>query len=127
MAGPLPWDIPNRLISWGWFPTPFKRFDFVYSLDYHTGFPWTTVNQNQQIVGAAYSNRFPSYFAFNPGLEFRFTFRGYALALRGVAENVTDRKNPAFVNNNINATNYATYGGFDGRAFTARIRFLGRK
>ena len=127
MAGPLPWDVPNRFISWGWFPTPFKRFDFVYSLDYHTGFPWTTVNQNQQIVGAAYSSRFPSYFAFNPGLELRFTFRGYALALRGVAENVTDRKNPAFVNNNINATNYATYGGFDGRAFTARIRFLGRK
>ena len=127
MAGPLPWDVPNRFISWGWFPTPFKRFDFVYSLDYRTGFPWTTVNQNQQIVGAAYSNRFPAYFALNPGLEFRFTFRGYALALRGVAENVTDRKNPAFVNNNISATNYATYGGFDGRAFTARIRFLGRK
>ncbi|HVH85139.1 MAG TPA: hypothetical protein VM912_00325, partial [Terriglobales bacterium] len=127
MAGPLPWDVPNRFISWGWFPTPFKRFDLVYSLDYRTGFPWTTVNQNQQIVGAAYSNRFPAFFSFNPGLEFRFTFRGYALALRGVAENVTDRRNPAFVNNNINAANYATYGGFGGRAFTARIRFLGRK
>lgn len=127
MGGPLPWDVPDRFISWGWFPTPLKRFDFVYSLDYRKGFPWTTVNQNQQIVGAPYSNRFPSYFALNPGLEFRFSFRGYALALRGVAENVTDRKNPAFVNNNISSTNYATYGGFDGRAFTARIRFLGRK
>lgn len=127
LGGPLPWDVPNRFISWGWFPTPFKRIDLVYSLDFRTGFPWTAVNQNQQIVGAPYSHRFPDYLAVNPGLEFRFTFRGYALALRGVAENVTDRKNPFFVINNTDATNYATYGGFGGRAFTARIRFLGRK
>jgi hypothetical protein len=127
MGGPLPWDVPNRFIGWGWFPTPFRRWDFVFSVDYRTGFPWTAVNANQQIVGAAYSHRFPDYFALNPGLEFRFTFRGYALALRGVMENATDRKNPFFVNNNVDATNYSTYGGFASRSFTARIRFLGRK
>lgn len=127
MAGPLPWDVPNRFISWGWFPTPLKRIDLVYSLDYRTGFPWTVVNQNQQIVGLPYSQRFPAFFSLSPGLEWRFTFRGYALALRGVAENVTDRENPAFVNNNVDSPHYATYGGFRGRAFTGRIRFLGRK
>jgi len=127
MAGPLPWDVPHRVISWGWFPTPFKRIDLVYSLDYRTGFPWTAVNQNQQIVGAPYSHRIPAFFSFSPGLEWRFNFRGYALALRGVAENVTDRKNPAFVNTNVDSPYYGTYGGFGGRAFTARIRFLGRK
>lgn len=127
MAGPLPWDVPNRVISWGWFPTPFKRWDLVYALDYRTGFPWTAVNENQQIVGAAYSHRFPSYFSLDPGLEWRFTFRGYALALRGVVENITDRKNPAFVNNDTDSSNFGTYGGFSGRALTARIRFLGRK
>ena len=126
-GGPLPWDVPNRFISWGWFPTPLKRIDFVYSLDYHSGFPWTAVNQNQQIVGAPYSHRFPAYVALNPGLEWRFTFRGYALALRGVAENVTDRKNPVFVINDVDATNFGAFGGFSGRAFTGRIRFLGRK
>lgn len=127
VGGPLPWDVPNRFISWGWFPTPFKRIDLVYSLDYRTGFPWTAVNQNQQIVGLPYSQRFPTFVSLSPGLEWRFKFRGYALALRGVAENVTDRRNPAFVNNNVDSPNYATYGGFGGRAFTARIRFLGRK
>jgi len=127
MGGPLPWDIPHRFISWGWFPTPFKRIDLVYSVDCHTGFPWTAVNQNRQIVGLPYSQRFPTYLSLNPGLEWRFTFRGYALALRGVAENVTDRKNPAFVDSNVDSPKYATYGGFGGRAFTARIRFLGRR
>lgn len=127
MGGPLPWDVPNKLISWGWFPTPFKRWDFVYAIDYHSGFPWTAVNENQQIVGAANSHRFPAYASLNPGLEVRFTFRGYALALRGVVENVTDRQNPFFVVNDVNATNFGTFGGFAGRSLTARIRFLGRK
>lgn len=127
MGGPLPWDVPNRVISWGWFPTPFKRIDLVYSLDYHTGFPWTAVNQNQQIVGLPYSHRIPAYFSANPGLEWRFAFHGYALAVRGVAENITDRQNPAFVRNNVDSPDYATYGGFYGRSLTARIRFLGRK
>ena len=127
LGGPLPWDVPNRVVSWGWFPTPFKRIDLVYSLDYHTGFPWTAVNQNQRIVGLPYSQRIPAYFSASPGLEWRFTFRVYALALRGVAENVTDRKNPAFVNNNVDSPKYGTFGGFYGRAFTARVRFLGRK
>ena len=127
MGGPLAWDVPNRLASWGWFPTPYQRLDFVYSVDYHSGFPWTAVNQNQQIVGAADAHRFPAYAALNPGLELRFTFRGYALALRGVAENVTDRKNPFFVINNVDASNFGQFGGFSGRAFTARIRFVGRK
>jgi hypothetical protein len=127
MGGPLPWDAPNRLASWGWFPTPFKRVDFVYSIDYHSGFPWTAINENEQIVGAANSHRFPAYAALNPGLELRFNFRGYALALRGVAENVTDRQNPLFVVNDVNATNFGTFGGFSGRSFTGRIRFLGRK
>jgi hypothetical protein len=31
------------------------------------------------------------------------------------------------VNNNIQSPQFGTFSGFDGRAFTARIRFLGRK
>lgn len=127
-GGPLPWDAPNRFLSWGWLPVPLtKRFDIVYALEYRTGFPFTAVNTNQQVVGAPDSLRFPAYFSLDPGLELRFTFRGYALALRGVLENATGRKNPAFVNNNVDSPGFDTFNTFQGRAFTARIRFLGRK
>ncbi|HET9743941.1 MAG TPA: hypothetical protein VFQ00_14425 [Terriglobales bacterium] len=127
-GGPLPWDSPNRFITWGWTPVPWtNRFDFVYTVDYRTGFPWSAVNDNQQIVGLPDSHHFPAFFEFNPGLEWRFTFRGYALALRGVFENATDRKNPLFVNNNVDSTTFGTFSSFEGRAVTARIRFLGRK
>ena len=43
-SGPLPWDTPNRVISWGWLPLLLpklkKNWDFVYTLDWHTGFPY---------------------------------------------------------------------------------------
>ena len=63
----------------------------------------------------------------SPGLEYRFTFRGLALAVRGVAEDVTDRKNPLFVNNNVDSPLFLTFGGTEHRVFTGRIRFIGRK
>src|ERR1700722_19271303 len=60
-SGPLGWDVPNRVISWGWLPLLLpklkKSWDFVYSLDWHTGFPFNAVNANQQVVGAAGSLR----------------------------------------------------------------------
>ncbi|HWG48368.1 MAG TPA: carboxypeptidase regulatory-like domain-containing protein, partial [Candidatus Acidoferrales bacterium] len=53
-AGPLPWDAPNQITSWGSTPLPsfwkFKKFDFAYSLLYRTGFPFATVNNFGQIV-----------------------------------------------------------------------------
>ena len=43
-SGPLSWDTPNRVVSWGWLPLLLprlkKNWDFVYSLDWHTGFPF---------------------------------------------------------------------------------------
>ncbi len=127
-GGPLPWDVPNRFIGWGWTPLPWtKRLDFVFSVDYRSGFPWSAVNNNQQIVGAPDSHRFPDFLSLNPGLEFRFTFHGYALALRGVAENVTGRRNPFVVDNDVDSPNFGTYSTFNNRSITARIRFLGRK
>jgi TonB dependent receptor-like, beta-barrel len=125
-SGPLAWDTPNRLISWGWLPfllPEFKKsWDFVYTLDWHSGFPFTAVNANRQVVGAAGSYRFPDYVSFSPGLEWRFHFRGAYFALRGVLENATDSKDPAVVNNVIDSPAFRTFSEFQGRAITARIR-----
>jgi hypothetical protein len=130
-SGPLAWDVPNRAISWGWLPVPLpmlnKRWDFVYLLDWHTGFPYTPVNANRQVVGGAGSQRFPDYVDFSPGLEWRFHFRGAYFGLRGVMENATDCGNAAVVNNVVDSTQYGTFSEFQGRAFTARIRLIGAK
>ena len=130
-SGPLAWDVPNRVISWGWLPLLLpqlkKSWDFVYTLDWHTGFPFDAVNANQQVVGPAGSMRFPDYLSFSPGLEWRFHFRGSYFGLRGVLENATGSSNPAVVNNVVDSPEFGTFSEFPGRALTARIRLISSK
>jgi len=127
-GGPLPWDTPNRVISWGWAPVPwFKRLDFAYSLEFHTGFAYSLVNQNQQLFGLPNQARFPSYLSFNPALEKRFYFLGREWALRGGIDNITGRLNPQFVNNNVDSPEFGQFSGTAHRTFNGRIRLLGRK
>lgn len=130
-SGPLPWDTPNRILSWGWLPAPLprlrKRWDLVYAFDRHTGFPYTSVNAAQEVVGAAGSRRFPDYLNFSPGLEWKFHFHGAYYGLRGVMENGTGSSNPAVVNDVVDSPEYGTFSEPQGRAFTARIRLIGSK
>ena len=130
-SGPLPWDSPNRILSWGWLPfdVPWfrKNWDFVYTLDWHTGFPYTSVDVNDLVVGAADSRRFPSNTNFSPGLEWRFHFRGSYFGLRGVIENITNAGNYAVVNDNVDSPQYGTFTEPFGRALTARLRLINSK
>lgn len=126
VAGPYAWDVPNRFISWGYLPL-IKGFDAGYSLEGHTGFPFAAVNDQQQIVKPPGTYRFATYWALNFHLEKRFHAAGFYWALRGGFDNITNRQNAFTVNNNINSPQFLTFSNFDRRAFTARIRFLGRK
>jgi len=125
MGGPLPWDAPNRLISWGWLPLV-KGFDFAYSLDWRDGYPFSLVNQDQQRLELN-ARRLPAYFTLNTYLERRFRLFGLQLALRAGFNNATNHQNPAEVDNNVDSKRFLTFGGVQGRTFTGRIRFLGRK
>jgi len=129
--GPYSWDTPNRLISWGLLPF-FKLpwigpLDLGYSAEARTGFPFNVINDQFQLVGLPGSQRFPSYFALNLHLEKRFQALGFYWAIRAGYDNITGRQNPVAVNNDIDSPQFRTFSGFDGRAFTTRIRFLGRK
>lgn len=130
-SGPLAWDTPNRVISWGWLPIPFwklkNRWDFVYLLDRHTGFPFTAVNAADQVVGGAGAYHFPAFVDFSPGLEWKFHFHGQYWGLRGVMENGTDAGDFLVVNNNIDSPQFGMFSEPEGRAFTARIRLIGTK
>lgn len=125
-GGPLPWDAPNHFITWGWMPLV-KKFDFGYSLDWRSGFPFSAVNEQQQLVGDLNSHRFPDYFTLNTHVERRFALFSYYLALRVGFNNVTNRENPTVVNNNVDSPQFLTFGGTQHRVLTGRIRFIGRK
>ena len=127
-AGPYPWDTPNRFISWGllpFFKLPLiKKLDLAYSAEWRTGFDFSVVNDQVQLVGPPGSQRFPNYFSLNLHLEKRFHAFGHYLAIRAGFDNITGHQNPTVVNNDINSPQFLTFSNFTGRAFTARIRLL---
>src|SRR5208337_213121 len=70
--GPLLWDAPNRLISWGRSPVPLWGLFLTYRLEYRSGFPFDDVNEQQQLIGTPGQFRFRNYLDVDVGLEKRF-------------------------------------------------------
>jgi len=126
-SGPVAWDAPNRLLTWGWIPAYFWGLQFTYFLEYRTGYPFNVVNFQQQLVGLPESMRFPDYVNLNLGLEKKFGFHGYIWAARLEEVNIIGHSNPNTVVNNIDAPNFGTFAGGQGRALTLRVRFVGKK
>jgi TonB dependent receptor-like, beta-barrel len=125
-AGALPWDCPNRLISWGWLPLR-HRFEMGYWVEWRDGFPFGAVNQNQQRVGPPDSHRFPTYFALNLSVERRIRLFGFQWAVRAGINNITNRHNPTVVNNNVDSPQFLTFRGIQGRSLVGRLRLIGEK
>jgi len=136
--GPYSWDAPNRFLSWGWAPVSKSilpgplRFlvgetTVAYLAEYHTGFPFSVVNEEGRMVGQPNDSRLPAYFAINLHCERKFRFLHYLWAWRFGVNNITNSGNPNVVNNNIDSPNFLTYGRGQRRAFNVRLRFLGKK
>jgi hypothetical protein len=125
-GGPVGWDAPHRVISWGWLPLV-KKFDFAYALEWRSGYPYSLINQDQQLVGAPNTSRFPNFFALNMHVERRFPLLGLNWAARVGFNNITNRQNASEINNNVDSAQFLKLGGIQGRTLNARIRFLGRK
>ena len=127
-AGPLPWDSPNRIVTHGWTPLPLWHLFGSYFLEYHSGFPFNVVNEDQQLAGPLGSNRFPAFVTLNLGIEKRFHFYHHnEWALRLAVINATGNLNANAVVNNVSAPDFLTYGGGEKRAFTFRLRLVGNK
>lgn len=134
--GPVAWDTPNRLIVWGWIPTHIWSVQLSGFFEYRTGYPFSVVNLQQQLVGPPNSSRFPAYASLNLGIERKFELRGYLWAVRIEGVNILGRQNPDSVVNNIDAPActpqvrsgcFGAFAGGQGRATTLRVRFVGRK
>jgi hypothetical protein len=138
MPGPFAWDAPNRVHMWGWAPMPKRvlprRFEFLlrnttaaYLVEYRTGFPFNVVDQEGFLVGGPNSRRYPDYFNVNLHFERRFRALHYLWAWRFGYNNLTGNLNPNVVNNIQGSPKFLTYGRGQARAFSVRLRLLGRK
>ena len=136
--GPYAWDTPNRVHMWGWAPVPNRilprwlRFltantTAAYLVEYRTGFPFGIVDESGVLMGRPNSRRLPYYFNINLHLERQFRALHYLWAWRFGYNNLTDNDNPNVVNNVYGGPQFLTYGRGQARAFSVRLRFLGRK
>ena len=136
--GPLAWDTPDRFLMWGWAPVPkrllphFLEFaarntDAGYLVEYRTGFPFSVVSDEGYLAGPPNALRYPNYFNINLHFERRFRALHYMWAWRFGFNNLTNNGNPNTVNNNIDSPDYLTYGRGQLRAFSVRLRFLGKR
>lgn len=126
-TGPLPWDAPNRLLSWGYLPAWKKDWSFAYLMDWHTGLPFSIQDPYGQLVGAPDSKRFPEFFELNLFVERLISYRNYRVALRVGLNNVTGHFNPTVADNVLGATDYLREFGGQPRALNLQLRFLGHR
>jgi hypothetical protein len=138
MPGPFAWDTPNRVHMWGWVPLSKRllphRLEFLirnttaaYLVEYRTGFPFNVVDEEGFLVGRPDSRRYPDYFNVNLHLERRFRALHYLWAWRFGYNNLTGSLNANVVENVQGTPKFLTYGRGQARAFSVRLRLLGRK
>jgi hypothetical protein len=125
-AGPLPWDSPNRFLTWGYLPTPFRNWAIAYLFETRSGFPFSVQNQIGEVLGAVNSDRYRGYLNLNLHVEWTTHLLGYRFAIRGGLNNITDHNNYTVVNNVYGSSNFLAFYGSTGRHLVVRLRWLGR-
>jgi Carboxypeptidase regulatory-like domain len=126
-SGPLPWDAPNRFLSWGYLPAWGRSWAIAYMLDWHSGLPFSLQDPYGQLTGTVDDHRFHQFFELNLFVERQLSIRGYRLAIRGGFNNITGHSNPNVVDNVLGAPNYLHQYGGQTRALNFRLRFLGHR
>ncbi len=125
-VGRLPWDAPNRFLSWGYLPTPWRNWAVAYLFEARNGFPFSVVDETSLILGSPNTDRFPAYLNLNFHAERTLSLIGYRFALRGGFNNITNHNNSTVVNNTFGSPHFRTFYGSEGRHFVVRLRWLGR-
>jgi hypothetical protein len=131
--GILPYDIPNRVVTWGIFSLP-KGFKFSPIADIHTGYPYSNIDTLQNYVGTPNGQNFATFFTLDVKLyrQFRIPFLGlghgkgkeHHVRLGVYSLNVTNHGNFNAVYNNVTAPNFGSFAGFLDRREGAVIDFV---
>jgi hypothetical protein len=126
--GTQPFDAPNRLLFWGDFALP---HDVVLTpvVDWHTGFPFSVVNEQQDFVGPRNEGgRFPQLMTLDllvmKGLKIRFRGKEYKGRAGFTVFNITNHWNPRDVQNNIAGGQFGTFFNSADRSVRLKFEFV---
>ena len=126
--GPLPFDVPHRLLFWGDFGLP---FDVVATpvFDWRTGFPFSLLDEEQNYVGArGEGGRFPQFLTIDlqvmKGVKIPFRGKKYKGRLGLTVFNITDHRNPRDVQNNLASPQFGSFYNSPGISFRTKFEFV---
>jgi hypothetical protein len=133
-----PFDAPDRLLFWGDIGLP-KQVTVSPVVDWHTGFPFSLVDEDQNFVGARNrAGRYPTFFSLDlqvtkdlaprvPNWGFiPAKFRGRKVPGRfGVKVfNVTNHWNPRDFQSNVDAADFGTFYNSPRRGLRLKFEFV---
>ena len=131
--GILPYDVPNRVVTWGIFSLP-KNLKFSPIADLHSGYTYSNIDTLQNYVGTPNGQRFASFFTLDVKVyrQFRIPFlgsehgkgKGHHVRLGFYSLNVTNHGNFNAVYNNVTSPNFGHFAGFLDRREGAVIDFI---
>jgi hypothetical protein len=129
--GILPYDIPNRVVTWGIFSLP-KKLKFSPIVDLHSGQAYSNIDTLQNYVGTPNGQRFDTFFTLDVKVYrlFRVPFLGqnggkaHHVRLGFYSLNVTNHGNFNAVYNNVTAPTFGQFVGFLDRREGAVIDFV---
>jgi hypothetical protein len=98
-------DSPNRFLVWGIVNLP-KDITVAPTMEYRTGFPYTTIDEQQNTVGARNQSRFPNLFTLDLAVTKDVQLRSRRARVGVQLFNLTNHFNPQDVQNNT-ASPYA--------------------
>ena len=107
-------------------PTFWKSWAVAYLAEWHSGFPFSIQDERGLVLGKVNSDRYPNFFEVNLHVERQFELRGQRWAWRMGLNNITGRRNPDVVNNQIDSPHFLSFYGGQGRAVNLRVRWLGK-
>jgi hypothetical protein len=126
--GRQPFDTPNRLLFWGEFALP-KDFVATPVVDWHSGFPFSLLNQQQDFVGPRNEGgRFPRLFTLDllvtKGLSIPFRGKKYKGRAGFTIFNITNHWNPRDVQNNLASGQFGTFFNSPERSVRLKFEFV---
>src|SRR5262249_7164336 len=115
-------DIPHRLLARGRL-LPKPRWLLVGVLDWRSGLPYSLVNETLDFVGARNSQRFPTYFRVDFGIDHRFKTGKYQPWIGLRTDNLFNTFIPSDVQANISSPFFGSLYNSEYRRMRIQVRF----
>jgi hypothetical protein len=109
--GPLPFDVPHRLLIYGVMSMP-HEINFSPTLEIRSGFPYSIVDQQLDFVGPRNQARFPTFVSLDAQVTKAFRipkFEKHKVRIGAAVFNITNHFNPRDVQNNLGSPHFGQF------------------